>query len=122
MLPIEEAKKLGATALFGEKYGDTVRVVRMGDFSLEFCGGTHLNNTAKVGAFSILSESSVASGVRRIEMITGKEVRRLEQEHVRTLISTAEALKTTPGELLRKAESNMQELRELKQRLDGMKD
>ena len=66
MLPIEEARKKGAVAVFGEKYSETVRVVEMGDFSMEFCGGTHLDNTAKVGPFRIKSETSIASGVRRI--------------------------------------------------------
>jgi len=121
-LPIEEAKKLGATALFGEKYGDTVRVVKMGDYSLEFCGGTHLSNTAKVGPFRILSEASVASGVRRIEAYTGKEVLKQMDKMNRTIIETAEHLKTTPKDLLMRADSVMAEVKELKQGMDRLKD
>ncbi len=122
ILPIEEAKKLGATALFGEKYGDTVRVVKMGDDSLEFCGGTHLDNTAKVGPFRISSEASVASGVRRIEAYTGKLVLQQTEQMNRMLLSAAEELKTTPKELLTRSHSVMTEIKELKQNLDRMKD
>ncbi len=122
ILPIEEAKKLGATALFGEKYGDTVRVVKMGDDSLEFCGGTHLDNTAKVGPFRISSEASVASGVRRIEAYTGKLVLQQTEQMNRMLLSAAEELKTTPRELLTRSHSVMTEIKELKQNIDRMKD
>ena len=121
-LPIEEARKLGATALFGEKYGDTVRVVKMGDYSLEFCGGTHLNNTAKVGPFRILSEASVASGVRRIEAYTGRAVLDQMDKMNRTIIAAAEQLKTTPKDLLQRADSVMAEIKELKQAMDRLKD
>ena len=123
VLPIEEAKRLGATALFGEKYGDTVRVVKMGDESLEFCGGTHLDNTAKVGLFSIVSEGSVASGVRRIEAITGRAVLEQMNGFEKTLKKASEIIKApNPGELLHKAEASVVELKELRQQLDAMKD
>ncbi len=122
VLPIEEAKKLGATALFGEKYGDTVRVVKMEDCSLEFCGGTHLNNTAKVGPFRIASEASVASGVRRIEAYTGKEVLKQMEHMNRMIIDTADHLKTTPKDLIHRADSVLAELKEAKQSMDRLKD
>ena len=122
VLPIEEAKKLGATALFGEKYGDTVRVVKMGERSLEFCGGTHLDNTAKVGMFRIVSEASVASGVRRIEAYTGREVLRQMENMNKTILETADALKTTPKDILTRAASVMQEVKETRQAVDRLKD
>ena len=122
VLPIAEAQKLGATALFGEKYGETVRVVKMGEDSLEFCGGTHLDSTAKVGPFRILSEASVASGVRRIEAYTGKEVLRQTEQMSRLLLDIAHELKTTPKELMQRAHAMVSEVKELKQRLDAMKD
>ena len=122
VLPVEEAKKLGATALFGEKYGDTVRVVKMGEDSMEFCGGTHCDSTAKVGPFRILSEASVASGVRRIEAYTGKTVLNQMDNTNRMLVQTAEELKTTPKDLLTRAHGIMMEMKELKQDMDKMKD
>ena len=121
-MPIAEAKKLGAMALFGEKYGDIVRVVRAGDFSTELCGGTHVDNTAKVGPFRITSESSVASGVRRIEAVTGEAFLNLVDEMNMRLVKAAELLKTTPMELINKAQSSMNEIRELHQTIERMKD
>ena len=119
-MPIEEARKLGAMALFGEKYGDVVRVVKMGDLSIELCGGTHLDNTAKAGAFSILSEFSVASGVRRIEAITGTatlDALNTARGHLSVLSGMLKA--GTPEEIAVKLESNIHLLRELRGALDA---
>ena len=122
VLPIEEAKKTGAIALFGEKYGDTVRVVDMGEgYSVEFCGGTHLDNTAKVGVFHIESEFSVASGVRRIEATTGEASLRVMNQNQEKLFEAAAALKTKPSELREKAEQTIAELRELRQLVEKFK-
>ncbi|WP_409968830.1 alanine--tRNA ligase [Bengtsoniella intestinalis] len=120
-LPIEEAKKLGAVAMFGEKYGANVRVVSMGDFSMEFCGGTHLDNTAKIGPFRIKSEASVASGVRRIEATVGKQSLAVMNQNQGLLFHVAEVLKTNPGDLAAKAEQQMAEMKQMRTTLEQMK-
>ena len=121
-MPIDQARELGAIALFGEKYGDVVRVVNMGGRSIELCGGTHVDNTSKIGPFRILSESSVASGVRRIEAVTGQVFLDLVDEMNARILRAAEVLKTTPADLFQKAQSSMNEIRELHQAVDRMKD
>ena len=120
-MPIEEAKARGAMALFGEKYGDVVRVVTMGDCSVELCGGTHLNDTAKAGPFRITSEFSVASGVRRIEASTGFGTLAILNRNHTTLLKIAEILKANPAELLQKAEQQIQEMREMRQTIEKLK-
>ena len=118
-LPIDEAKKLGAEAQFGEKYGDIVRVVSMGDYSIEFCGGTHLTNTAQCGLFKIVSEGGVAAGVRRIEAVTGQGVLDMISSYETVLSNAASALKTNRiMELDKKAESVMAENKAYEKKLD----
>ncbi len=120
-MAIEEAKKIGAMALFGEKYGDVVRVVRAGDTSIEFCGGTHVKNTAEIGLCKIIAESSVAAGVRRIELVTGENVLKLLAEKEHTLSETAKILKATnPAELPEKAAAIINETRNLVREVDQL--
>lgn len=120
-LPIEEAKKKGAMALFGEKYGDVVRVVSVGEYSTEFCGGTHLKNSAQAGLFKIVSESSVASGIRRIEAVTGEGVLEMLNGTLITLDKAAAALKVpNANEIVTRCESVMSELREKDKKIEQM--
>ena len=120
-MPIDEARKSGATALFGEKYGDVVRVVNMGDWSIELCGGTHLDNTAKAGAFHILSEGSVASGVRRIEASTGLETMKVLNRDLEELTELAAMFRTNPADLKQKLEQQANELKEAKRLIEQYK-
>ncbi len=120
-LLIDEAKAKGAVAVFGEKYGETVRVVEMGDFSMELCGGTHLDNTAKAGTFRIKSEGSIASGVRRIEATVGKLSLEVMNHNQELLFRAAQVFKTSPGELAAKAEQQAAELKSTRQALEKFK-
>ena len=120
-MPVDEAKAMGATALFSEKYGSTVRVVNMGNYSIELCGGTHLDNTAKVGPFEIESECSVASGVRRIEAITGKACLERMERNQTMLLEAAAKLKTKPIELGTRIQAQLEELRELRRTIEAYK-
>ena len=118
-MSIDDAKKKGAMALFGEKYGQTVRVVQAGD-SIELCGGTHLDNTAKAGSLKIIGEASVAAGVRRIEAVTGKAVLKLMNDRQAVLNEAAAVLKTNPNELSAKIEQQVNDMRTLNKKLEKM--
>ncbi len=120
-LAIDEAKKLGATAQFGEKYGDVVRVVSMGDYSVEFCGGTHLTNTAQAGLFKIVSESGVAAGVRRIEAVTGFGVLDVLNDAKDTVAKIAETIKSGVHDVEIKAQGLVDENKTLKRELESLK-
>ena len=121
-MSMEQAKASGATALFSEKYGDVVRVVNMGGKSIELCGGTHVDNTAKIGPFRITGESSVASGVRRVEAITGKAYLREMEAVNRRMYAAAEVLHAKPADLIAKAKGFTTELKEARQSVERMKE
>ena len=120
-MPIEEAKKTGAAALFGEKYGDIVRVVSMGDFSKEFCGGTHVENTGVITAFKIIAETGVAAGVRRIEALTSKGLLRYYDELEEKMERSAKLLKTTPDKLEERLSHMISENKELHSQIESLK-
>ncbi|MCI8485178.1 MAG: alanine--tRNA ligase [Lachnospiraceae bacterium] len=121
VMSLEEAKKTGAMALFGEKYGESVRVVKMGDFSVELCGGTHVENTANISAFKIISESGVAAGVRRIEALTSNGVFEYYDKLEETLQAAAKTVKTNPAGLVEKLEHLMAEMKALQSENESLK-
>ena len=121
IMSLEEARKTGAMALFGEKYGDTVRVVMVGDFSKELCGGTHVGHTGEIASFKILSESGVAAGIRRIEAITGRNVTAYYQDMEEKMNAVAKVLKTTPASLLERSEHLMAEMKALQSENESLK-
>ncbi|MBQ2867993.1 MAG: alanine--tRNA ligase, partial [Firmicutes bacterium] len=120
-MTMEEAQKTGATALFGEKYGDLVRVVTVGDYSLEFCCGTNIANSGQIGAFKILSEIGVASGVRRIEAITGRAVLEHLNKAEATIAQACDTLKANNANFLQKVEAVSEEAKALKKEIEQMK-
>jgi len=121
VMSIEDAKKSGAMALFGEKYGDEVRVVGMGEFSKEFCGGTHVKNTGMIGQFKIISESGVAAGIRRIEAITGHNVIKYYENLENTIAEAAKIIKASPDKLVEKAKHLMEEIKALQSENESLK-
>ncbi len=122
LMPIEEANKLGAMSLFGEKYSDIVRVVKMGDFSMEFCAGTHVKNTANIGLFKIISESSAAAGIRRIEAVTGNGILKYLAEKESLIADISKTLKCAAPEAPAKIESLQAENKQLAKEIESLKE
>jgi alanyl-tRNA synthetase len=122
IMDVEEALQTGAMALFGEKYGEKVRVVMVSDFSIELCGGTHTSRTGDIGLFKIVSESGVAAGVRRIEALTGEGAYQLIKKEERELLEIASSLKSVPGELSSKVDRLLERQRELERELSSFQD
>ena len=118
---IEEAQKMGATAIFGEKYGEIVRVVSMGDYSVEFCGGTHIDNTGKIGAFKIISEAGIASGIRRIEAITGTQVIGYTEDKESVISNVCATLKSNASDIEKKAAQLVSDNKELEKVIKSLK-
>jgi alanyl-tRNA synthetase len=118
--PLEEAKAMGAMALFGEKYGEIVRVVQVGDYSLELCGGCHVTNTSAIGLFKIVSESGIGAGTRRIEAVTGEAAYRFMNEQIALLQEVAQKLKTNPREIVGRLDALMNEIRQLQRENESL--